>query len=75
MHLLRGTATFLLCLNIVQNVSCQSNKTLKGCAFEELPEHQNIEPAGTPLYIEVDILIIGLRKGSGSGNFFGVDVE
>ena len=74
MHLLRGTAKFLLCLNILQ-VSCESNKTFKGCAFEELPEHHSIEPESIPLHIEVDILIIGLRKGSGSGDFFGVDAE
>ena len=62
-----------LCLNILQ-VSCQ-NKTYRGCAFEQLPENQSIEPESTPLHIEVDILITGLREGSGSGNFFGVDAE
>ena len=77
MHLLRGTTKVLLCLNVLQ-VSCQTlndSRTLNGCAFEELPAHLSIEPASTPLYIDVDILIIGLRKGSGSGDFFGVDAE
>ena len=74
MHVVGSLTKVILCLNILQ-VSCDHNKTYRGCAFEQLPEHQSVEPESTPLQIEVDILIIGLREGSGSGDFFGVDAE
>ena len=74
MHVVGLLTKVILCLNILQ-VSCDRNITYRGCAFEQLPKHQSIEPESTPLHIEVDILINGLREGSGSGDFFGVDAE
>ena len=78
MNLPRGATTFFIFLNIVliDKVSCGTpNSTLKGCAFQPLPKDLSIEPTSTPLHIGADIRIIGLRKGSGSGDSFGVDVE
>ena len=74
MHLVGGFTKILLCLNILQ-VFCHGNETYRGCAFEQLPELQSREPESIPLHIEVDILITGLRGGSGSGDFFRVDAE
>ena len=74
MHVVGLLTKVILCLNILQ-VSCDSNITYRGCAFEQLPELQSREPESIPLHIEVDILITGLRGGSGSGDFFRVDAE
>lgn len=61
---------FLLC---VGQVSCGSSK---GCAFEVPPHVRfNPEPRGTPLYLNIDIHVIGLREVADSGGSFGIDVE
>ena len=78
MNFPREVTNFFIFLNfvIIIKVSCGTpNSTLKGCAFEPLPEDFSIEPASTPLHIGADIRIVGLRKESGSGDSFGVDVE
>ena len=60
-------AAAALC-NIGQ-VSCQ----LQGCAFE-VPQGLKA-PVTTPLVLDVDILIVGLRDVASSGGSFGVDLE
>ena len=65
---------FAVFSQIVQLAYGYGDKT--GCMMETPYNlYANPDPVGTPLLLELDIYIIGLREVSDSGGSFGVDVE